>query len=99
MLQRKPKLGGRKLSTGPHAAREPAVGHSCFGILQFYICLVVLYKIICLPVFIRIFLSVLLFDVFVGLPLVSPLRRSKTQNSGSAPESPITRSSGDSDQT
>jgi len=34
--------------------------------------------------FICILLSVLLFYVFVSLPLVSPLWRSKTQNSGSA---------------
>jgi len=40
----------------------------CFGILQFYICLAVLYKIIFLQSFIRILLSVLLFYVFVSLP-------------------------------
>jgi len=40
----------------------------CFGILQFYICLAVLYKIICLHFFICILLSVLLFYVFVSLP-------------------------------
>ena len=36
-----------------------------FGILQFYICLAVMYKIICLQFLICIFLSVLLFYVFV----------------------------------
>jgi len=35
------------------------------GILQFHICLAVLYKIICLQFFISILLSVLLFYVFV----------------------------------
>jgi len=39
-----------------------------FGILQFYICLVVLYKTICFQFFICILLSVLLFYVFVTLP-------------------------------
>jgi len=39
----------------------------CFGILQFYICLAVLYKIICLQFFICILLSALLFYVFVSL--------------------------------
>ena len=29
LLQRKPKLGRTKPSTGPHAARGPWVGHSC----------------------------------------------------------------------
>jgi len=41
----------------------------CFGILQFHICLPVLYKIICLQFFICILLPVLLFYVFVSLPL------------------------------
>ena len=39
---------------------------NCFGILQFYICLTVLYKIICLQFFTYILLSVLLFYAFVS---------------------------------
>jgi len=38
-----------------------------FGILQFYMCLAVLYKIICLQFFIYILLYVLLFHVLVSL--------------------------------
>jgi len=30
LLQPKPKLGRTKPSTGPHAARGPRVGHSCY---------------------------------------------------------------------
>jgi len=58
----------------------------CFGILQFYICLAVLYKIICLQFFISILLSVLLFHVFVTRESlsVSPLWCFITQNSESA---------------
>jgi len=45
-----------------------------FGILQFYICLAVLYNIICLQFFKCILLSVLLFYAFVTResPSVSP---------------------------
>ena len=46
--------------------------------MQFYICLVVFYKIICFQLFIFILLSVLIFYVFVNLPSVSLLWRSKT---------------------
>jgi len=54
------------------------------GICNFILVyLVVLYVIICLRFFISIFLSVL-FKVFVSLPSVSPLWRSKNQSSGNA---------------
>jgi len=44
-----------------------------------FICLIALHKNICRQFFIFIFLSVLIFYVFVSLPSVGPSRRSKTQ--------------------